>query len=314
MATAILFLAARGFDFEDNILLVLLGCGAVFLVMGIVYFSRRRSQTMGPFAGQHGFYYEKSGNPGVPETLLVIQGGSPKLGRARPSCVNILRGVWRGYGTVIFDLETLRQQRPNLAPRTESLKTVIAFYSPEARLPAFQLEPQKSDNITHALPGVLPVPFASHAELSKQYRLSGEDTKEVTQVFQPAVLEYLSSPAFDRHIGVQASGDWLLFHKKDKSTATGAVKPEDLGLFLHQAAALADMVFARGSGGTSFAASEISAKPAPSERPARKGFEERLRSLVHTGQAGDAVDLACSEGRMSLSDAQSFVRRLMNES
>jgi hypothetical protein len=81
----------------------------------------------------------------------------------------------------------------------------------------------------------------------------------------------------------------------------------NLTAFLNRAGHLAEMMFGHGKyEGTN----EKPATLTPWEQEKKKALEERIRLLVTMGQTIDAVELATSEGKLSLPDAKSLIRRL----
>ena len=65
-------------------------------------------------------------------------------------------------------------------------------------------------------------------ELSRQYRLTGNDRETIRRLFSTAVLESLLQ--YESHpLSIECSGLWLAIYRKNKQ-----IKPEDMVKFLTQ--------------------------------------------------------------------------------
>ncbi len=200
------------------------------LVLVARYYERRRSQELTRFALERGFLHEARGQPFVPEEMEKILSFS-RLGKAQAR--NILRGTSGGFECVIFD--SFRR-----SGRGRHSETVVAFRVP---LPPFELIAMRHGLNASLMSqvfsrlGFCVLTFESHPEFSHNYFLLGCDAEALRRLFTPALLSYFEGLDRSKRWAVESGGNWLLIHH-----GWQRLKPQELALFLDEAAVLAGTI------------------------------------------------------------------------
>jgi len=223
----------------------------------ITWKAGRRSRRLSQLARERGWDYQADGSALLNDKLAQLPLFSlAALGR-RADIANVITGTIDGASITACDCHywtgSVNTQR------FDYTQTVACFPLEPKRYPSFTLYPTGGvfrkasmdlargsaqmlianplagkDERWNALESVMEleqqdsIEIDGRPELSRQYRLTGNDRETIRRLFSTAVLESLLQ--YESHpLSIECSGLWLAIYRKNKQ-----IKPEDMVKFLTQ--------------------------------------------------------------------------------
>ncbi len=190
----------------------------VLVVFAIVYAIRqekKRTETLGVFAGANGFTFtEKADGPGevgLPEIELFVRGHSKRM-------TNVIAGEVEGVGVRVLDYRYTTGSGKN---SSTSHQTVVAVATGGAVLPDFTLAREHFFHKIGQAFGYQDIDFDAFPEFSKKYLLRGADEAAIRGLFNARVIDaYMNSQAGN----VETRGGWLFVFVSGKRIKPGLIQ------------------------------------------------------------------------------------------
>jgi hypothetical protein len=192
-------------DWSGEWWVVILGPGLVFLVIGILYFTRSRAFTFRSAAAQLGFVAFQGPNPSSAEVRkgfdLFSRGSDGKT-------ANMFADHFSTPSMLLFDFSYQSGLPPQAGARFN--QTVAAFAVHLPGVPDFQM------TAATALDGPVPAPPAihldSHPDFARKYRLRAADEAAVRAFFSGPFLDRLTASDPAATWSVEKAGPWLIVY------------------------------------------------------------------------------------------------------
>jgi hypothetical protein len=205
-------------DWTGEWWVVILGAGAIFLVVGALYLTRSRAFRLRSAAAQLGFISLQGLNPFSDEEKkalnLFSRGDDGEM-------VNLFGDRFDSPSMLLFDFVYSFGVPPN--PSVRYSQTAAAFKVHGDGVPDFQMIPATALDAT--TPKVSPpaIRFDSHPDFAKRYCLRGEDETAVHAFFGSALLDRLTASDAAADWSVEKSGSWLIVYRHDGLFAPKAI-------------------------------------------------------------------------------------------
>jgi hypothetical protein len=201
---------------------------------------KRRRSAIVAWAGQNGFSILSAERRDAAKTLPAALLKLPFFARGESSATDyVLKKTKVGYEVLLFDYEytKLGLRDPNWffqRARIPVRHTIVAFELPGARLPAFELRPERFWDHVTAVPGREDIAFESHPGFSAAYHLSGADPQAIRQILRDNVLSWFDA---NPNLFVEGCGERLLTYRpRDvpflSLDATKRIPPQELSEYV----------------------------------------------------------------------------------
>ncbi len=161
------------------------GVGAVFgAIRGLLEIARR-SKTRS-LAASLSLHYAESGDQQAEERLKTILAREGFV-----SLENVMVGQYDGAQLLVGDVVVVRHGSES---NSRQKRTVAFFEELPVTFPRFCARPEgRLLNVLTELVGVEDIDFEDHEEFSRRYHLSGDSPRTIRQLFQPRLLDLITS-------------------------------------------------------------------------------------------------------------------------
>src|SRR6202158_1133285 len=223
---------------------------------------KRRRRALAAAGPSQGFQPIPAGNP--PTIALV-----PILEHKYHTWGQVLRGSRGECEVLLFDYSFP-------VGKASSNQTVVAFRSPAAALPKFQLRNNRlwASAGWGAYQGNR-VQFDEDPAFNKSYLLTGPDPQTLSGFFHQDLRNFLVSMP-DHSLTIEGYGNWLALYRHGKKT-----KPNELFVFAQSVGQVADTIFGLAGEGRTSAVQVSSETVMPMPRPSA-AEPERGRSTIQS--------------------------------
>lgn len=200
---------------------------AVLFIVSSMVAARKRREALREQAASLGCAFDET----AVEPDAATYGRLPlfQRGRMRRVYNALSRSTDRGGELIVCDYRYTTGSGKN--SHTYSCSTVL-FRIPDARLPAFTLQPEHFLHKLIEFVGFKDIDFPEDEEFSRKIYLKGDDENALRAFFTPGVRAAVSAQT---NWCVDGGGEWLALYR-----ANHQAKPEEIGTFLEEARALAE--------------------------------------------------------------------------
>ena len=235
---------------------------AILEIVTLMSADRRRRRALAAAGPSQGF---QAIPPGNPPTIALV----PVLEHKYHTWGQVLQGSRGECEVLLFDYSYA-------VGKDSSNQTVIAFRSPTAALPKFQLRSNRffASAGWGAYQGNR-VQFDGDPTFNKSYLLTGPDPQTLLGFFHAGLRNFLVSMP-DHSLTIEGYGNWLALYRHGKKT-----KPNELFVFAQSAGQVADTIFGLAGEGRTSAVQVSSETVMPMPRPSA-AEPERGRSTIQS--------------------------------